>query len=142
MILGQQGGPRLDPWDRQAVEVSLEYAFTILAPHAATVRATITINSISKAKLEATNTRVYRNTVAAPASGATGYANIANINGSNVQVNFNATNANVPGDETIIIRDHDIILLPGTTFFLATYDNSTGGTCGYSLAAQIYNFAA
>ncbi len=126
-------------YDRGAIAFSGGYA-DVLAPHAETVRISVTIAAGRKVLIEGVNASLTRITAAGTLSLAQLYVNITATAGFRM-ADINAT-TNVINSRTREIVYPATTIYAGEIFTAASADNSTGGTNSYIVQYRGTDFTA
>ena len=128
-------------YDRNATSGTAVYSGASIAPHAETVRWTITVAAGKKANIELTRMMANRVTVATAASVA-GYVARITTSTSYMDILYEAHISNVLGYEAKDIAPAGVTLYAGETLDGRTYDGSTGGYYNYLTGCKYTTFDA
>ncbi len=126
-------------YDRNATYTYLTYSQNGIAPHAFTLRATYTVPANRRALVTSVGLYFRRQTAAAPVGLVSLMAGVD----LDISQQFVAMSRSV--DNTVnalldVSYPGQIWLKAGQDFHLATSDAGTGGTCAYTLVAEIIEF--
>jgi len=135
--VGFPGGPRLEWYDRNAINGTVFYLGTGVAPHSVTVRATYTVPTGKKALIGAICLQFLRVTAAGTVGQIHAYFDIGPGLGLTGQMLDNNVGAHLEREVNM-----NSVLLEGEGLGLSTLDLSTGGTVNYGLSAAIMEFDA
>lgn len=134
-----QASPRAEWYDRNAAPQPKTYAANNVAPHVATQRWSYTVPSGKKAWLESLFLFVIRQT-AATAAGRSGCAITVTQDALMVNLLNNEFTDNTVNHLKDMFATNFGILVAGNVVTGWTFDESTGGTMGYTIAAKLTQF--
>lgn len=141
MRLSSLASARPNYYDRNAVSGVAVYSAASIAPHAETVRWTVTVATGKKAFIEITRMMAFRVT-AATAAGTAGYVSRVTSGASYMDILYEAHINNTVGYEAKDIAPSGVTIYAGETLDGRTYDGSTGGAYNYLTGCKYTTFDA